>query len=324
LQMVRESRKKGIAVILADQSYSSFHKVVRTNCQTKIIFETIDGPSRMEIARDLLLDEDQQQFLGEMSFASAPERRIVVQIPTFPKPLLLLVPNIEVPEPAANPTVHEGFDWVPLQEHEPEQVKKPEESTIPYELLRYLAVIGGNPLLKETEYDSKIEKNHSRAKGTRLRAKLKELGLIEEQEINLYKPGKQIKIVLPTDAGYELLDKHNIQYTTPKGNGGIIHRFWQNFISKKLEKDGWKTRIEQTLKNKRVDVGAIKGNEKVAFEVLMEGIEKELINLEKDLEDDWDLVVFCVDCEETREKLSGLILDVEDRVKIRLLKEFVD
>jgi hypothetical protein len=218
----------------------------------------------------------------------------------------------------------QDFDWVPLQKQEPEQNKKPEESTIPYELLRYLAVIGDNPLLKETEYDSRIEKKHSRAKGTRLRAKLKEIGLIDEHEINLYKPGKQIKIVLPTDAGYELLDKHNIQYKTPQGNGGILHRFWQNYISKKLEKDGWKTRIEQMLKNKRVDVGASRGNERVAYEVLMEGVEKELINLKKDLEDGWGLVVFCVDYEETKVKLSSLIPELEDRVEIRLLKEFVD
>jgi hypothetical protein len=319
LQMVRESRKKGMAVILADQSYSSFHKVVRTNCQTKIIFETIDGPSRMEIARDLLLDQEQQQFLGEMSFAAAPERRIVVQVPTLPEPLLLLVPHVVVPPHDTRPAGLQEFAWMPLPEEEEPKQKK--DDAIPYELLQYLAVIANHPFLKETDYDDQLAK--PRARGTRLRAKLKDLGLVEEHEINQYKPGRHIKVILPTDGGYDLLDRHRIGYNVPQGNGGIAHKYWQHVVARKLQKEGWKVRIEQTLRGKHVDVGAIKGDERVAYEILMEGLEKELTNLKKDLEDGWGSVIFCVDYEETREHLARVIPEIEDRVEIRLLKEFV-
>jgi len=156
-----------------------------------------------------------------------------------------------------------------------------------------------------------------------VRKVLLEAGLIEEHRINLYLPGKHIKIAKPTAAGYELLDRKKIAYQTPQGNGSVAHQWWQDRLSKKLAKDGWKTEIEQSLGSKRVDVGAVNDlGMKVAYEILVEGLQKEVNNL-RDLEDGWHQVVYCVDSDETRQELKALLPKGMQNVEIRLLKEFV-
>jgi len=246
-------------------------------------------------------------------------RRVLVQIPTYPSPILLVVPEFEKLPPVKGLDAS-VLEWKPL----PEKTEKPrqEKAEISHELLTYLGVIANYPFENETSHDDRMT-NWSRAIGSRVRTKLKEMGLLEEHGINLYEPGRKIKIALPTDAGYALLDKYKIAYKVPQGNGGIPHRYWQHVVAEKLRKDGWEAEVEQCLWSKRVDVGAIRKGVKVAHEILMERIEKELSNLEKDLEDGWNLVVFCVDYEETRERLAKLIPETEDRVEVWLLKEFL-
>lgn len=170
-------------------------------------------------------------------------------------------------------------------------------------------------------------KNWSTSKGTRIRKNLLAAGLLEEYEINLYKPGKQIKIALPTKTGYELLDRRTISYKTLPGDGSIPHRFWQHIIAEKLRREGGRTEIEQSLGTKRVDGGAVKEGlmtQRVVYEVVRNGtLQKEISNMEKDLADGWDPIVFCVNYEETRERLAALLSESEDRVEIRLLQEFL-
>ena len=45
----------------------------------------------------------------------------------------------------------------------------------------------------------------------------------------------------------------------------------------------------------------------MAFEVVMERLDKEFSNLEKDLAEGWDRIVFCVDSQETATKLARTI-----------------
>lgn len=133
-----------------------------------------------------------------------------------------------------------------------------------------------------------------------------------------------IKIPMPSKAGYELLDRYRVSYKVPQGNGSIAHRYWQHVISMKLQKEGWACEIELALQEKRVDVGAARGQEKVAYEVVMEGtLQKEVSNFEKDIKDGWDKVVFCVDSLATRERLAILLPQGDKRVEFRLLREFI-
>jgi hypothetical protein len=104
------------------------------------------------------------------------------------------------------------------------------------------------------------------------------------------------------------------------------HIFYQNIIARRLTKQGWTAEIEMSLKEKRVDVGAIRGTVQHAYEVVNEGLEKELANL-RDLEDGWQKIVFCVGAKEIQEQLTTLIVEragdqVLESVEFRLLPSF--
>jgi len=118
------------------------------------------------------------------------------------------------------------------------------------------------------------------------------------------------------------LDKLGIQYKVPPGNGSFTHRYYQHQILGKELRKSDTGGIEYSLGSKRVDVGIIRGNEKRAYEVVMEGtLQKEVENLRKDLTDGWDIVIFCVVSNEITSRLLSLIHET-DCVEIRLLQEF--
>ncbi len=326
LRLLRTDRKWGIGVIVADQNYTMIHDVVRSNCQIKIGMDMRDAGSRRQFAMDLGLNQEQEHHLAELSYKRE-RRRAVVQLPHYPRPFLMEIPNIEKPEPLTpeqmegrRSEMRAGMKWTP--EEKPTGKAEPEHAKVTHEMEAYLGTIANHWTLSATGHDRAM-KNWSPAKGTRTRQALQDLGLIEEYIINLGLPGKQIKIVLPTKAGYELLDRKRIGYETPRGNGSIVHKWWQTRIAEQLRKDKWKTEIEQCLGSKRVDVGAVNDlGVKVAYEILVEGLKKECLNWAKDLADGWHSVVYVVDTYDTRDRLAALLPDSMEDVSIRLRKEF--
>jgi len=328
LQMVRESRKRGLGVILADQVYKNFHGTVRANCQTKVVFETIDGPSRIEVGRDLSLNQEQQEFLSELSFNVQPQRRVLVQIPTYPKPFLLIIPQIEMPD---SRQVYEKpeLEWVPLPEKEEKQ-EKPQHDEVSHEMDRYLATVGCNPLLTESECDALVKNydpTHNKTRGTNIRKALMELGLLEEHKVPTMKRGRYYKVPVPTKAGYERLSKRKIGFKTLEGNGSVQHKFYQRRVKEKLQKQGLYAEVEMILRTKQVDVGSVKEGllpRRVAYEIVWDDdLDKELSNLEKNAIDGWDMTVFAVQNEEMRDHLNAVLPDGNEQVEIRLLRELI-
>ena len=111
----------GMAIILADQTYSLLHDVAKSNCQNKVVMDIRDGPSRREIARDLGLEREQEEFLAELSYKQE-NRRAVVQLYHYPYPFLMKIPNLEKPEPLTPDQLKERrlraiseMKWKPLR-----------------------------------------------------------------------------------------------------------------------------------------------------------------------------------------------------------------
>ena len=103
-----------------------------------------------------------------------------------------------------------------------------------------------------------------------------------------------MSVVPITDVGYHLLAKLGVKYEPPAGHGEIEHKFWQYTIYRWALSRGFPAEIEQWLNGKSVDVGVEWDEKKVALEIALENMEKELRNLVRDLEAGWDQVVFCV------------------------------
>jgi hypothetical protein len=79
-----------------------------------------------------------------------------------------------------------------------------------------------------------------------------------------------------------------------------------------------------------VDVGVVWDERRVAVEIMVEGIEKELDNLGKDLDRGWDQVVFCAVSQETLDSLRERVRETfgedpfsQGRISFRRLYEFL-
>jgi hypothetical protein len=143
---------------------------------------------------------------------------------------------------------------------------------------------------------------------------LARFGLITRHTAKTFRSGGQISFFLPTDKGIEKLRKANVGFMpvrgdAPHGDGSDGSHIWyQNKIERQLSKKGWHAKIEMALKGKRVDVGAILDGGRVmhAYEVVNEGLEKELANL-ADIDEGWQKVIFCVGNMEIRKALGAII-----------------
>lgn len=144
---------------------------------------------------------------------------------------------------------------------------------------------------------------------------------------------KSIKILLPTRLGRLRLREANVKFMQVVGDaphgpdGDATHIYYQNKIARQLEANGWATEIEMALREKRVDVGAIRGPARHAYEVVNVDLDKELSNLTKDVEEGWQRVVFCVLHKEVESELAGLITTelgsgMLEPVEFRLLASF--
>lgn len=342
IRAVKSVRKLGIGVVLSDQTYANLIRDARTNCRTKIILETSDGLSRRCVQSDLGLTRDEEEYLARLGYEL---REAVVSLPTCPEPF-----RIEIPEAQPGRELTPGeletrrremlaaWRWEPVQGAKPEPDGQDGQeslfSRVPSgEAFNYLASIPANYFLPVSVMDRRLKISGSQ--GNRLREHLLELGLIEEHEINTGTRGGNVKIILPNTAGYHLLDRRRYQYRMPGGDGSVIHKFWQHQIAYVLENAlltkagrGWKAHVEYTLPggSKRVDVGALRGSRKLAYEVYCTDLSKEVANYEKDLADGWDRVVYCCENEEALETLraavNATLADYDTGPQYVLLREF--
>jgi len=332
LELLRTDRKMGIGVILADQTYSMIHEVPRSNCQTKIILDTRDGVSRREISRDLGLNREQEEFLAALSY-NQEQRRAVVQLHDYPFPILVKIPNYEIPRPLSKEEMEirlqetmDSMEWVPIGEDQ-EQDEYKGYKGVEDKHLRVLKKVAHDPLFSQQEYADQM--GMSRTTFSKYSDYLVEVGLLKKEIVNTYRRGGTVNVLIPTDKAYEFMKESNTKVSSIQGNGSVAHVFWQYRIWRRFKGKDSFGGIEYSANpdGKRVDVGICFPNEKIAYEVVIEDLKKELKNLEKDLTEGWDIVVFCVENEEVRNKLDDLFFDVmtpdiENRVEIRLLKEF--
>jgi len=198
----------------------------------------------------------------------------------------------------------------------------------PKRSLDYVEQIAQLPFEAVTERDGRL--GMSAWMGNRVRQELCDAGLIRLHRVNIGGRGKLITLAEPTDRTYELLDALQVKVERPRGNGGFVHRFWQDAICRWAAKHGYPARIEQALDKKRVDVGVVWAEKRCAVEVVMVGLEKEIANVRQDLDEGWDQVVFAAESRDTLDRLEQMIreeygdgLKQEGRVAFMRFREFV-
>jgi len=343
----RTCRKRGIGLAVATQTPGLLSVPVLANLSTWYAFRPVDSYSTRVIASSMGLSDEQMEYLKGLEKEMG--RVVSVRHPDHPFPFLVQV--AEWPVTPASPevilrAVESTRVWlgpVPVQaaeETKEPQVERPAAAQEdkgssplhPFELskrdLDYVQLIGETPFLPVTERDRR--EGISAWMGNAIRRELEDAGLIRLHRVSLGGRGRRITLTELMSRAYQVLEALQVKVEKPKGNGGYVHRFWQHTIHQWAVKQGYPAQIEETLREKRVDVGVKWAEKRRAVEVVIEGLDKELSNLWKDLEDGWDQVVFCAEKQQTLEKLEKMIdeeygegLKAEGRVAFMRSKDFL-
>jgi len=332
LDAARIFRKRGISLMLGTQSVYTVPNVVLSNLSGFwMAYRPTDGYS-MHVLRDhLALNSDQVEYMMEMG-----DREVVCRTKKCPRTFLGSVPEIYLPV-ADEVEIAKRVEQTQrvldsLLEPEPDQLslfsQKPTEEQAQtlfgyYKLtkscLDYLEFLAQpeHLFLPITELDELDWLSQYKANLIRQQLKDTGLGLINIHRIPTGKKGGPMSVMQITEAGYHLLAKLGVECEQPVGHGSIEHTFWQYTIYHWAIAQGFPAKIEQWLNNKAVDVGVEWREKKVAVEVALENMEKELNNLIADLEAGWDQIIFAV---LTDKELNRLKNEIARRFGSKLLE----
>ena len=166
----------------------------------------------------------------------------------------------------------------------------------------YAMDIYNRPMIPITVRDESL--GHSAAKGHSIRSSLQVNGLVKSVILGL--PGKGfIKLLELTEQGLKELGCQ----MNRDGQGGQLHRSFQQETKSDAESKGYQATIEMCLKTKRVDVGIETDSGTVAVEICLSIPDKEFRNnIIKDLKTGFVQVIACC----------------KDQLQIRALQAMVD
>ncbi len=333
LQMFRMARKRGIGFIVGDQIPTFEHPIVRGNIGLKIIFRLGDYAAVQMYAHALGLTPEQQNLLMNL-----PDRVAVVHHPRIPKPFLVEIPTLALPELGPDLLRQRRLETIRALDLDREQARHGtpaihiesasrdessssagSEGVLSVDAASYLASICREPFLGATERDEKL--GLSKATGNALRRELLDAGMVTEQRVRTGRKGG-LKLFELTTSGEKFLQKRKA-YVAPRGKGGLEHRYWQDRVACAVNGD-----IECVLVpgGKCVDVGVPAAS--TAYEIVISDLGKELINWARDRADGWNSVIFCMVDEAAREALQQKIYETltsqnDPRPEFRLLREFL-
>lgn len=333
LDASRVFRKRAVALVLGTQSVYTVPNVVLSNLAFWIAYRPVDGFSMHVLTDHLALNSEQAEYMMEMG-----DRQVVCRTKKCPKTFLGCIPQIDLPA-ASEAQIAERIEYTRQvldtllePEPEPDQLslysQKPTEEQAQtlfgyYKLtkscLDYLQFLAqqAHLFLPISELDRLDWLSQYKANLIRQQLKDTGPGLINIDRIPTGKKGGPMSVMQITEAGYHLLAKLDVECEQPVGHGSIEHTFWQYTIYHWAIAQGFPAKIEQWLNNKAVDVGVEWREKKVAVEVALENMEKELNNLIADLEAGWDQIIFAV---LTDKELNRLKNEIARRFGSKLLE----
>ena len=320
LDMARTCRKRGIGLGTATQTPHLLPKQLSSNTNTWLVLRPADGPSHRSVSYNVNLTPKQQDYLRQMP--DRDPREAVVRVPGIGEPFLVRLPGGRLPMATLEQVeqrVAASQEWLdsiyippsastasmPLfdEEGEPVHVDRPHDLT--KEQIDYLVMIS-RTLEPVTARDRK--KGISDYKGNKLRQALAEKGLIRLHRVSLGGRGRVVTLAEVAEEGRRVLDRLEVATTLPPGRGNIEHRYAQQIIYNWCVGKGYPAQIEAERQGARVDVASEWDNLKVAVEFVNEGLDKELVNVQRDLEAGYGRVVLVAVQKEILERLRDLVM----------------
>ena len=113
------------------------------------------------------------------------------------------------------------MDWEPIATKEPNE--KTPSGVLPERILRVLKTIAFDHFSTQQEHARKMGIADSTF--SKWAKELRQAGLITDEAIHKGTRGARVKILVPTDEGYEYLKKVKIAYKPIPGNGSLTHKY---------------------------------------------------------------------------------------------------
>jgi len=345
LDLIRTFRKRSTGMILATQVASELPPVVFGNVATSMFLQTTDGSSILQIGRSLSLSQEQMKFMPEI-----PQRCALVRYPNFPKPFLVKIPELRldrtISEEQINkimapvlaslkwkPRPNEIDDAMPVRNDrspdEKKQMTKKErkEKPLAKDETDYLIEVARTPFEPVTERDKRL--GLSGYKGDSLRGKLTQRAMVVAHKIFTGRRGGQITILETTPEAWKYLRSIKAGVEPPPGKGGFLHKYYQHQLKIYLDLNhGCEAVIEDMSSGKAVDVSAEIDSERIAYEILVNGVAKEQDNILKDAES-YGRIVMLVQDEKQLNELSEWVeaqpdQDIRNKVQITKINDFLN
>lgn len=290
--LVRRGGEFGLGFWVTSQEPNTISQSIHSNSFLKFMFPLVEGNQLAAMAASMALTDEQSLF----SFKLPTTGMCIVRYGLYPNPFLLEVPLFPEEKRVSDAFVEEKMkDFykaiTPKQEPAAAEIKKepqpkrkiPEdkipEDKIPLDALILLKHIADHPFDNYTTHRNtctlekyKIERQRD--------------WLLEHHYISIVKikttKGKSAPSV------YLVLEDKALNCLDVKqhfGKGSFKHKLYCHFIKTKLEKEGWRAKIESNVSHstKLIDVVAEKDSDIVGYEVTLH-FENLLENIAKDFE----------------------------------------
>ena len=312
--MVREF---GEGLIVSDQEPSKIAESILANSYTKICMFLGDGKDLYIMGKAMNLTPDQIEACGHLEVGEA-----VVKIAgRYTSPFPVKMPDYPIQKDVSDEEIAERMNPI-LKELNLQVVKCNKKKNLSFkktvglseEGLQMLNDILYKPFLPLTERTRNL-KGISKRKADKVKRELIQLGLIEEVIAPGGGKGGQVKLLKITDKGASYLRIGNPY--KGMGEGGFLHRYWQNVVKDYFKQKGYKVKIGEKLRNKIVDVGVLSPEGKrIAYEITLD-LKNLFINIREDLRNEYDEVWLLFSSRKDLQKAKKL---VKEGLSNKLLK----
>ncbi|NUC74787.1 DUF87 domain-containing protein [Haloterrigena sp. SYSU A558-1] len=329
-ELTDKMREFGEALIVGDQEPKKLTDSLLANTGTKILFPIGDADQFRRVARSMALSERQRRYANQLDVGQA-----TVQV-AGSDPMVVQFHNYDLEKSVTDTELQRVMQetWTRLSNHssstelprtdEADEPGEPGESVgdtadedhaLSEAAERLLHDVADQPYTNLSDRYSRLFA--SRYKGNKAKKALLARGLVQERDVEK-KFGRPMLLELTEDGRRRLADDGVAVQRT--GRGGIVHRYWQQLLKDRFNEAGYTAVREQD----DADVAVELGDSRIAVEVAMEAVPRELEHVERRLQDGFDSV--WIGCRNTAVKadLEEMLVETDlptDCVHIRLLQE---
>lgn len=316
-KIFREIREYGESIVIIDQMPSTLLDSAIANTSTQITLSLKHGDDVRAAGNAMLLDRDEQLFLGKLPVGTA----IVKLQNKWHAPFMIRLPYVAIKAGKAGDEAIRARirGFLPESKAIYPEITQPEDISVisneDKEGKKLLVSIAEEPLTGISERYRRMCINPKI--GNQCKQRLIKQELIKEVSIKTSKA--RIKLLELTDRGREKLRELGYDVSGSLRHGGAEHQYWVAQVKKRLIDAGYHPEEEYPIGNgETVDLAIIGENKKIAIEIET-GKSDAIRNIRKCLDAGFEVMSAATN-EETFKKIgSGLREFPEERLgKVRI------